>query len=87
MKSSDTSSGSFKLMHLKDLEKGVATNDPTGSAPDETSVVLGTGQLDFPAILRAAKASGVTHFYIEDEHPDAQRQIPKTLDYLRALKL
>jgi len=79
--------GRFKLMHLKDLEKGVATNDPTGSAPDETSVVLGTGQLDFPAILRAAKASGVTHYYIEDEHPEAEAQIPKTIEYLRALKI
>ena len=48
--------GRFKLVHLKDLEKGVATNDPTGSAPDETSVVLGTGQLDFPAILKAARS-------------------------------
>ena len=79
--------GRFKLMHLKDLEKGVATNDSTGSAPDETSVVLGTGQLDFPAILRAAKASGVTHYYIEDEHPGAEAQIPRTLEYLRALKV
>ncbi|MBK5295857.1 MAG: sugar phosphate isomerase/epimerase [Vicinamibacteria bacterium] len=79
--------GRFKLMHLKDIEKGVATNDPTGSAPDETSVVLGTGQLDFPAILKAAKASGVTHYYIEDEHPDAVAQIPQTLEYLRGLRV
>ena len=71
--------GRFKLIHLKDLEKGVATNDPTGSAPDETSVVLGTGQLDFPAIFKAAVASGVTHYYIEDEHPNAVAQIPRTL--------
>lgn len=79
--------GRFKLIHLKDLEKGVATNDPNGSAPDETSVVLGTGQLDFPAILRAAKANGVTHYYIEDEHPDAEAQVPKSLEYLRGLKV
>lgn len=77
--------GRFKLIHLKDLEKGVATNDPTGSAPDETSVVLGTGQLDFPTIFKAARASGVTHYYIEDEHPDAVAQIPRTLEYLRRL--
>jgi sugar phosphate isomerase/epimerase len=79
--------GRFKLVHLKDLQKGVATGDPTGAAPDETSVVLGTGQLDFPALFKAARASGVTHYYIEDEHPEAEAQIPKTLDYLRALKL
>jgi sugar phosphate isomerase/epimerase len=79
--------GRFKLLHLKDLAKGVATGDPTGAAPDETSAVLGTGQLDFPAILRAAKASGVTHYYIEDEHPEAEAQIPKTLEYLRTLEV
>jgi len=79
--------GRFKLVHLKDLQKGVATGDPTGSAPDETSVVLGTGQLDFPALFKAARASGVTHYYIEDEHPEAEAQIPKTLDYLRNLKV
>ncbi len=79
--------GRFKLVHLKDLQKGVATGDPTGAAPDETSVVLGTGQLDFPALFKAARASGVTHYYIEDEHPEAEAQIPKTLDYLRGLKL
>jgi len=79
--------GRFKLIHLKDLQKGVATGDPTGSAPDETSVVMGTGQLDFPALFKAARASGVTHYYIEDEHPDAEAQIPKTLDYLRSLKV
>ena len=79
--------GRFKLLHLKDMEKGVATGDPTGAAPDETSVVLGTGQLDFPAILRAARDSGVTHYYIEDEHPEAEAQIPRTLEYLRGLKI
>ena len=77
----------FKLLHLKDMEKGVATGDPTGHAPDETNVVLGTGQLDFPAIFKAAKAAGVTHYYIEDEHPQAEAQIPKTLEYLRNLKI
>ena len=79
--------GRFKLVHLKDLQKGVATGDPTGAAPDETSAVLGTGQLDFPALFKAARASGVTHYYIEDEHPEAEAQIPKTLEYLRGLKL
>ncbi len=79
--------GRFKSLHLKDLAKGVATNDPTGTAPDDTCVVLGTGQLDFPAILRAAKASGTTHFYIEDEHPESVKQIPQSLKYLASLKI
>lgn len=77
----------FKLLHLKDMAKGVETGDPTGHAPDETNVVLGTGQIDFPGIFNAAKAAGVTHYYIEDEHPQAEQQIPKTLEYLRQLTI
>ena len=79
--------GRFKSVHLKDMAKGVATDDPTGSAPDETCVVIGTGQLDFPAIFRAARASGVTHYYIEDEHPESDKQIPQSLKYLSALEI
>ena len=79
--------GRFKRVHLTDIETGVALDDPTGAAPDETSVELATGQLAIPAHLRAARESGVTHYYIEDEHPDAYSQIPKTLEYLRTLKI
>lgn len=61
----------FSLVHLKDLRKGTPTGDLSGKAPDETSVVLGTGQLDFPAILRAAGKAGVRRYYIKDESPDA----------------
>ena len=35
--------GRFLLMHLKDIAKGTPLGDPTGSAPDETSVPLGQG--------------------------------------------
>lgn len=79
--------GRFKSLHLKDIAKGVSLDDATGTAPDEACVVLGTGQLDFPAILRAARDSGATHYYVEDEHPEAEAQIPKTLEYLRALQV
>src|SRR5690606_15424360 len=61
----------FTSLHLKDMARDLATGDPTGTAPDESCVVFGTGQIDFPAIFRAAQASGVTHYYIEDEHPDS----------------
>lgn len=44
----------WKLMHLKDLKKGVK-GDLTGGTPAENDVVLGTGQADFPKILKIAK--------------------------------
>ena len=74
----------FSLMHLKDIAKGTPS-DHTGKAPDETSVPLGEGAMDWPAILKAARAAGIQHYYIEDEHPAAARQVPKTLGYLKKI--
>ena len=78
--------GRFLLMHLKDIAKGTPLGDPTGSAPDETSVPLGQGQVDWPAVIKAATAGGTKMFYIEDEHPKAEEQVPVTLKYLAELK-
>ena len=77
----------FTSLHLKDMARDLTTGDPTGTAPDEACVVFGTGQIDFPAIFRAARASGVTHYYIEDEHPESDTQIPESLKYLASLKV
>ncbi|WP_310589358.1 sugar phosphate isomerase/epimerase family protein [Fibrivirga algicola] len=75
----------FKLMHLKDLRKGVVGN-LSGGTPVENDVALGTGQLDLPTILKAAKKSGIKHYYIEDESPSYARQVPQTIAYLNSLK-
>ena len=71
----------FALMHLKDLGKGTKKNH-TGAAPDESSVALGQGELDWPAILRQAKRIGIRRYYIEDESPQAAQQVPQTQAYL-----
>jgi len=75
----------FKLMHLKDLRKGVEGNKSGGTAV-ENDVALGTGQLDIPTILKAAKKAGVEHYYIEDESPSYAKQVPQTMSYLKSLK-
>ena len=74
----------FKLMHLKDLKKGVK-GDHSGKTPVENDVALGTGQLDMPAILKAAKKAGLAHYYIEDESPQPWEQVPVSLTYLKSL--
>ena len=74
----------FKLMHMKDLRKGV-TGNLSGGTPVENDVALGTGQLDIPGILKAAKKSGVEHYYIEDESPSYATQVPQTMAYLKSL--
>lgn len=74
-----------KILHLKDLRWGTGPVH-TGSAPDATSVALGQGQVNFPAILRLAKEKGTELFIIEDEAEDAINQIPHSLEYLNRLK-
>jgi sugar phosphate isomerase/epimerase len=78
--------GRWQLMHLKDIAKGAATGVYTGHAPNEQSVALGSGQVQWPAVLSAASKAGVTHYFIEDENADAEKQIPQTLKYLQTLK-
>jgi sugar phosphate isomerase/epimerase len=79
--------GRFELTHLKDMQKGLATGDPTGHAPDESNVPLGQGQIDWTAVLREANSQGVKYHFIEDEHPQSEKQIPISLTYLAGLKL
>lgn len=79
--------GRFHALHLKDMAKGTLTGDLSGGAPDTTNVPLGTGMIDYPAVLRAARDSGTTLFYIEDESEKVVEQVPQTLEYLGGLTL
>ena len=73
----------FKLMHLKDLKKGIARNpEGKGSSPDY-NVAVGTGQLDIKAILKAASATSIKYFYLEDESSSVDLQVPQSLKYLK----
>ena len=74
----------FKLLHLKDLKRGIK-GDLSGKTSVENDVALGTGQLDLPAILKAARKAGVRHYYIEDESPHIATQVPQTIAYLKHL--
>jgi sugar phosphate isomerase/epimerase len=77
----------WELMHLKDMKKGVKTGDQSGHADVGYDVALGTGQMDMPGILRAARKAGVKWYFIEDESPMAAEQIPQSLKYLKEVKL
>jgi sugar phosphate isomerase/epimerase len=74
----------FKLMHVKDLRKGAAINS-SGSAPDEDSVPVGQGSIDWADVMKAAQAAGIEHYFIEDEAKNAVEQIPQSLRYLETL--
>lgn len=75
----------FLTMHLKDKEKG-SRHDLTGHAPNEQSVALGTGEVNWPAVLAQAEKVGVQHYFIEDEAPTVEKQLPVTLEYLKTVK-
>jgi sugar phosphate isomerase/epimerase len=77
----------FPSTHLKDMRKGTKVGEPTGSAPDDTSVPLGQGMVDIVGVLRAANKAGAKAHFIEDEHPQSEKQIPRSLEYLASLKL
>ena len=77
--------GRFWSLHIKDMKKGVETGIFTGHSPVENCVVAGTGQIDMKNVLSTALATGVKQYFIEDEHPDVQAQVPLTLKYMYGL--
>jgi sugar phosphate isomerase/epimerase len=75
----------YKALHLKDLKKGVK-GDFSGGTNQDNDVALGTGQIDIPAVMKAAKQAGVQHYYIEDESTNVLTQVPVSLAFLKSLK-
>jgi sugar phosphate isomerase/epimerase len=75
--------GRWRLLHLKDMKQGTPTNVNTGSAnPDSTEVPVGTGQIDYRGVLRAAQEIGAQEFYIEDETAAPFTTIPRSIAWL-----
>ena len=77
----------WATLHIKDMTKGLATGVHTGGTPPTAKVAVGQGQIDYPAVLRAAQKAGVKHYFLEDETPTPLQCIPDSFKYLRALKL
>ena len=63
--------GRFPSLHLKDI-------DSSGDFAD-----VGYGEIDFPAVVRAALAQGTQHFFVErDNPPDPESPITRSFGYL-----
>lgn len=75
----------FKLMHVKDLKKGVK-GDFSGGTSQENDVALGKGQIDIEAIWKAAKKSAIEFYYIEDESSNIAVQVPESIAFLELLE-
>jgi sugar phosphate isomerase/epimerase len=76
----------FELMHVKDMKQGTPLS-LTGHSEVTNNVALGKGVIDWPSVMRAAKAAGVKWYFLEDESPSALTQIPESIQYLKTLKL
>jgi sugar phosphate isomerase/epimerase len=58
--------GRFSMLHLKDLKPA-----PAGTAPDERiSTEIGAGVVDYRPIFEAAEATGIKHYFVEQEEFD-----------------
>ena len=79
--------GRVKSLHLKDLKKGVVVKAGTATAEADVDVPVGSGQIDYPAVLRAAKKAGVSMYYVEDESKDPLGHVPQSLAYLSSVKV
>jgi sugar phosphate isomerase/epimerase len=80
--------GRVPLMHLKDKAEGTAVQY-NESVPRTAFKEVGKGVLDIPAILRAAAAAGVQHYFVEQDLTpgDPVESLRQSYDYLHQLKL
>jgi sugar phosphate isomerase/epimerase len=76
----------FVLMHLKDMKEGTPHN-LRGESDIENNVALGKGAIEWPDLIRAAKAVGVKWYFLEDESSRSVTQIPESIRFLETLKL
>ena len=63
-----TYTGRIPLLHLKDKAKGIpAQAQYNEKVPKETFKEIGNGSIDIPAVLKAANAAGVKHYFVEQD--------------------
>jgi sugar phosphate isomerase/epimerase len=79
-----THKGRIALLHLKDKAKGAPRETDERKVAKTTFSEVGHGSLDFPGILKAAQASGVAHYFVEQDHTpgDPIASLRQSYDYL-----
>jgi sugar phosphate isomerase/epimerase len=72
----------FKLGHVKDRIKNATERD--------ASCILGTGSIDYPAIVKVAKQKGMHYFIVEQERYDGSTPLKSAeadAAYMKTLKI
>jgi sugar phosphate isomerase/epimerase len=75
------------LLHLKDKDKTAPAETDEGKVARTSFKEVGSGGLDFPAILKAAASAGVSHLFVEqDQTPgDPIASLKQSYEYLHKL--
>ncbi|HUA38346.1 MAG TPA: TIM barrel protein [Candidatus Sulfopaludibacter sp.] len=76
----------WQLMHLKGMRDSTPTGLLTGQTDVTNDVALGTGKIDYAPVLREAEKIGVRWYFIEDESPSSEQQVPQSIHYLETVK-
>jgi sugar phosphate isomerase/epimerase len=76
----------FISMHLKDRLKGMPDSNNGRADVEKANVVLGTGDVNIEAIVKAGLKAGIKHYFIEDESSRQFEQVPQSAAYLKTLK-
>ena len=66
---------------------GMPPSPSDSHAEPDAMVPVGTGQMDWPSIFRAAMKGGAEVYYIEDESADPLGGIPQSIRYLEGMKV
>ncbi|HEX6251045.1 MAG TPA: sugar phosphate isomerase/epimerase [Gemmatimonadaceae bacterium] len=70
--------GRFPMLHLKD----------SSGAPGHRMTEVGSGAIDWPAILTVGSETGTRHLFVEHDEPaSALDSVEQSLGYLRSLRL
>ena len=76
----------FISMHLKDRLQGTPDSKTGHADVEKANVVLGTGDVDIEAIVKAGHKAGIRHFFIEDESSRQWEQVPQSIAYLKTIR-
>lgn len=77
--------GRVPLVHLKDKSKSFTKTQFNENVPHNAFESVGSGSLDFPAILSIAAASGVRNYFVEQDQTAGSpiAALRKSYDYLK----
>lgn len=76
--------GRITQLHVKDIKESTRTNYALAQDPTE----VGSGALDWPALLSTARGAGIRRYFVEQEPPfrgDRYDSIAASLRYLKSL--